>query len=141
MTAIHETVYPRIRSTLSDKELEEIYTPTSDDLVFIHRVTKSTVAAFGGMVLLKTWQRVGYFPPLDTLPPRLLHGSGMRHYAARPPCLHRVAGLRADDPHDTASARRDDTVHAGTSGQCRVGHSTTCAVTPDTWTGSRKWTK
>jgi hypothetical protein len=28
MTAIHETAYPRIRSNLSDKELEEIYTPT-----------------------------------------------------------------------------------------------------------------
>jgi hypothetical protein len=72
MTAIHETAYPRIRSTLSDKELEEIYTPTPDDLAFIHRVTKSTVAAFGGIVLLKTCQRLGYFPPLDTLPPRLL---------------------------------------------------------------------
>jgi TnpA family transposase len=72
MTAIHETAYPRIRSTLSDKELEEIYTPTPDDLAFIHRVTKSTVATFGGIVLLKTCQRLGYFPPLDTLPPRLL---------------------------------------------------------------------
>ena len=45
-------------------ELETIYTPTPDDLVFIHRSTKSTVAAFGGMVLLKTFQRLGYFPPL-----------------------------------------------------------------------------
>ena len=58
MTAIHETAYPRIRSTLSDKELKEIYTPTPDDLAFIHRVTKSTVAAFGGIVLLKTWVEV-----------------------------------------------------------------------------------
>jgi hypothetical protein len=27
MTAIHGTAYPRLRSTLSDKELEEIYPP------------------------------------------------------------------------------------------------------------------
>ena len=47
MTAIHETAYPRIRSNLSDKELEALYTPTSDDLAFIHRSTKSPVAAFG----------------------------------------------------------------------------------------------
>lgn len=61
MTAIHETAYPRIRSNLSDRELEELYTPTSDDLSFIHRSTKSSVAAFGGLVLLKTFQRLGYF--------------------------------------------------------------------------------
>lgn len=73
MTAIHETAYPRIRSNLSDKELQELYTPTSDDLAFIYRSTKSPVAAFGGLVLLKTFQRLGYFPPFDTLPPRLIH--------------------------------------------------------------------
>jgi hypothetical protein len=35
-------------------------------------VTKSTVAACGGIVLLKTCQRGGYCPALDTLPPRLI---------------------------------------------------------------------
>jgi hypothetical protein len=73
MTTIHETAYPRIRSNLSDKELEEVYTPTPDELAFIHRTTKSTVAAFGGVVLLKTFQRLGYFPLFDALPPRLIH--------------------------------------------------------------------
>jgi hypothetical protein len=76
MTAIHETAYPRIRSNLSDQELKELYTPTPDDLVFIERSTKSMIAAFGAMVLLKTFQRLGYFPAFDALPPRL-----MRHLA------------------------------------------------------------
>ena len=53
MTAIHETAYPRIRSHLSDKDLDELYTPTPDDLAFIERSTKSSTAAFGGVVLLK----------------------------------------------------------------------------------------
>jgi hypothetical protein len=48
MTAVHETAYPRIRSNLSDHELETLYTPTPDDLVLLHRTTKSTVAVFGG---------------------------------------------------------------------------------------------
>jgi len=73
MTAIHETAYPRIRSNLSDQELEELYTPSSDDLAFIHRATQSPVAAFGGVILLKTFQRLGYFPHFDVLPPRLIH--------------------------------------------------------------------
>src|SRR5262245_3906058 len=51
MTAIHETAYPRLRSNLSEKELKELYTPTPDDLAFLERATKSTVAAFGGLVL------------------------------------------------------------------------------------------
>jgi hypothetical protein len=73
MTAIHETAYPRIRSNLSDKELKELYTPSPDDITFIDRSTKSPVAAFGGLILLKTFQRLGYFPSFDALPPRLIH--------------------------------------------------------------------
>jgi len=72
MTAIHETAYPRIRSNLSDKELAELYTPMSDDLAFVHHATKSPVAAFGGVVLFKAFQRLGYFPSFDMLPPRLI---------------------------------------------------------------------
>jgi hypothetical protein len=55
MTAIHETAYPRIRSNLTDKELQELYTPTADDLVFIRDATKSAVAALGLAILLKTF--------------------------------------------------------------------------------------
>jgi hypothetical protein len=72
MTAIHETAYPRMRSNLSEKALEELYTPTQDDVAFIEGATKSTVAAFGGMILLKTFQRLGYVLPFDALPPLLI---------------------------------------------------------------------
>ena len=94
MTAIHETAYPRIRSNLSDQELEALYTPTAEDLAFIHRVTQSPVAAFGGVILLKTFQRLGYFPHFDSLPPRLIQHlatvlgvllphEALRHYEQR----------------------------------------------------------
>jgi len=72
MTAIHETAYPRIRSNLSDAELQELYTPTPSDLAFARRVTKSAGMELGLLVLLKTFQRLGYFPRFDELPPRLL---------------------------------------------------------------------
>jgi hypothetical protein len=72
MTAIHETAYPRIRSNLSEHELQTLYTPTPDELTFMHRTMKSTVAAFGGSVLLKTCQRLGSFPFFDTVPARLI---------------------------------------------------------------------
>src|SRR5262249_27842229 len=72
MTAVHETAYPRMRSALTDTELQDLYTPTPDDLTFIERATKSPVAAFGGLLLLKTFQRLGYFLSFDEVPPRLL---------------------------------------------------------------------
>jgi hypothetical protein len=72
MTAIHETAYPRIRSNLTEKDLRELYTPTADDLAFIHDTTKSAVTALGLAILLKTFQRLGYFPVFDALPPRLI---------------------------------------------------------------------
>jgi hypothetical protein len=93
MTAIHETAYPRIRSNLSDKELVELYTPTSEDLSFINHATKSPVAAFGALVLLKTFQRLGYFPSFDTLPPRLI--------------LHIAKAIGVQKPHDTLKADSD----------------------------------
>jgi len=43
-----------------------------DDLAFIHRATQSPVAAFGGVILLKTFQCLGSFPHFDVLPPRLI---------------------------------------------------------------------
>jgi hypothetical protein len=41
----------KTRNHLSDKELNELYTPTPDDLAFIERSTQSSIAAFGGVVL------------------------------------------------------------------------------------------
>lgn len=47
MTAIHETGYPRIRSNLSDAELQELYTPTPSDREFARRATKSVGTELG----------------------------------------------------------------------------------------------
>jgi hypothetical protein len=69
MTAIHETAYPRIRSTLSDKELEEVYTPTPGDLTFLHRVTKSTVALFGGRCFSRPFNAWAISLPLTACRP------------------------------------------------------------------------
>jgi Domain of unknown function (DUF4158) len=65
MTAIHETAYPRLRSNLTDKELRELYTPTPEEMAFVQQVTSSPVTALGVVVLLKTFQRLGYFPAFE----------------------------------------------------------------------------
>lgn len=67
MTAIYETAYPRIRSNLTEKELVEIYTPTLEDLAFVEKYTKTIPNKLGVLVLLKVFQRLGYFPAPETI--------------------------------------------------------------------------
>lgn len=65
---LHETAYPRLKSQPSEKELQEVYTPTQDDLVLAGRVAREHTAKFGFLVLLKTFQRLGYFILLRDVP-------------------------------------------------------------------------
>ena len=73
MTAIHETAYPRIRSNVTDKELEQIYTPSEEEFWFANQNTQAPVQRLGLLVLLKTFQRLGYFPMLQQIPQRVIH--------------------------------------------------------------------
>ena len=67
-TAIHETAYPRIPSNISETDLVKIYTPEKDELEFIHKNAKTSSAKLGLIVLLKLFQRLGYFPDLNDVP-------------------------------------------------------------------------
>ena len=57
MPTIHDTAYPRLKSSISEKELNEIYTPTADEFDLAHSLTNSTAMRIGFLVLLKTFQR------------------------------------------------------------------------------------
>jgi hypothetical protein len=68
----HETAYPRLKSTVTDTELAEIYTPTADELAFADTHTQSETAKVGLLLLLKTFQRLGYFLPIVEIPQRIV---------------------------------------------------------------------
>jgi len=72
MPGIQETAYPRLRSRLSLRELEEVYSPTNDDLEFARRVTKGATAQLGFLVLLKTFQRLGHFVSVTEVPEAII---------------------------------------------------------------------
>lgn len=61
MPAIHETAYPRIKPNLTAKELDEVYTPTKEEIAFVKKSTKQVTSALGLLIMLKTFQRLGYF--------------------------------------------------------------------------------
>jgi hypothetical protein len=68
MPSIHDTAYPRLKSSLSDKELNAVFTPTAEEFELAHSIAKSTPLRIVFLVLLKTFQRLGYFLPLHKVP-------------------------------------------------------------------------
>lgn len=72
MPSPHETAYPRLKSSFTPRELAEVYTPTPEELALADRVTKGPVAKVCFLVLLKTFQRLGYAHSVAEVPPTLL---------------------------------------------------------------------
>src|SRR5512145_2895640 len=68
MTAIQDTAYPRIRSSLTTQELAEIYTPSITEIAEAKRKARGAGPQLGFLVLLKTFQRLGCFIPLVDVP-------------------------------------------------------------------------
>lgn len=56
MPSINETIYPRIKNNISLLELNEIYTPTSDDIHFVNKSARGDTQKFYLLIMLK-WYR------------------------------------------------------------------------------------
>ncbi len=72
MTSIERTAYPRFTRAPSVKELREIYTPTPTDMAFVATTARGPAQKFGLMILLKVYQRLGYFPKPETIPAAII---------------------------------------------------------------------
>ena len=68
MPSVYDTAYPRLKSSFPEKELNALFTPTADEFALAHEMTRSTPLRIGFLVLLKTFQRVGYFLPVHKVP-------------------------------------------------------------------------
>lgn len=72
MPVAQETAYPRLKSSPSSKELKAIYSPTPDELLLAKQNTKNQETQLSFLILLKTFQRLGYATPIATVPPRII---------------------------------------------------------------------
>ena len=72
MASIERTVYPRIKQNFSKTELIDFYSPTEDEIRFVQKTTRREETQFHLLILLKTFQKLGYFPNLEEIPDRLL---------------------------------------------------------------------
>lgn len=68
MPTIQETAYPRLKTSLSEQELAVVYMPTSDEIALARSATRGDTPFLGFLVLLKTFQRLGYFVLLSQVP-------------------------------------------------------------------------
>jgi hypothetical protein len=68
MASIERTAYPRFRRAVPNRELHEVYAPSLDEVAWARGLTRSDEHLLALVVLLKCFQRLGYFPKLDDVP-------------------------------------------------------------------------
>ncbi|MBE9193783.1 Tn3 family transposase [Synechocystis sp. LEGE 06083] len=68
MTALDRTAYPYFKQVLSPEELAAFYTPTVEELVLARARVRRASNRLSFLVLLKSFQRLGYFPQSDVVP-------------------------------------------------------------------------
>ncbi len=71
MPKISDTAYPRLKPNPTQKELEQIFTPTPDEKRLAWQKTSSEIQMLRVLVWLKVFQRLGYFPSHDEIPSRV----------------------------------------------------------------------
>ena len=98
MAAIHETAYPRLKFDLSQEELIKFYTPTEQEQRLARRHTRELNARVCFLVLLKTFQRLGYFLGWKDIPPLII-----THIASALGCLFEVQVPEGYDESGTRS--------------------------------------
>lgn len=67
MPRIDETAYRQLKATPTDRELRELYTPTLDERLLAQQHTTGKPALVAFLVLLKTFQHLGYAVPLTSV--------------------------------------------------------------------------
>jgi TnpA family transposase len=83
-----ETAYPRLKNYVTSRELIEIYTPTQQELALANQYTKKGATKLGFLVLLKTFQRLGYFVSPDIVPSAIVsHIIKCTQLSVLPSCL------------------------------------------------------
>ena len=61
MAAIHETAYPRLKSSYSEEELTLTYTPTEKEVTWASQRARDESTQLALLTLLKVFQHLGYF--------------------------------------------------------------------------------
>src|ERR1700751_2867573 len=100
MPSVSDTAYPRFKINPSAKELNELYTPTVQELAFARERARQPLQRAGLLLLLKTFQRLGYFAACAEIPvPIIRHVFRCTALAVLPEQLQAYDASTARDRH------------------------------------------
>ena len=68
MASIERTAYPRFKRVVPVRELHEAFTPAVGEIAWARKQTRTPEHLLALVVLLKSCQRLGYFPTLAEVP-------------------------------------------------------------------------
>jgi len=68
MPALKETAYPYFPKNIKPEELDRVYTPTVKEIEYTKTFTRTKEARYCFLVLLKSFQRLGYFTRVSSVP-------------------------------------------------------------------------
>lgn len=66
---MERTAYPRFKRTITSRELHQAFTPGIAEVAWARGKARSAEHLLALVVLLKSYQKLGYFPDLDEVPP------------------------------------------------------------------------
>lgn len=72
MTSIDRTAYPLFKRNPNAGELEQVYSPNDTELAFVYKQTRDPSRSLSFMLLLKGFQRLGYFPAIADVPATIM---------------------------------------------------------------------
>lgn len=72
MATIERTAYPRFKKNIGAKELVSIYTPNHEEIEIAHKSAKGETQVLNFILLLKSFQRLGYFPRIYEIPTEIV---------------------------------------------------------------------
>jgi hypothetical protein len=74
VASIERTAYPRFRHEPNARELQDLFTPTQDEIGFARSLVRdSNEHFFAAVLLLKCLQYLGYFPELSAIPTAIVN--------------------------------------------------------------------
>ncbi|MMZ58463.1 hypothetical protein D1872_204470 [compost metagenome] len=62
MPSIQETAYPRLKSSPTIKDLDKLFSPTSEEITWAKTKARSSFSQLGLMIMLKTFQCLLFCP-------------------------------------------------------------------------------
>jgi hypothetical protein len=68
MPSIQETAYPRLKSNPTPKELDKLFSPTSEEMIWAKERARYSFSQLGLLIMLKTFQCLNYFVPISDVP-------------------------------------------------------------------------